>query len=274
MNKKIKTLAFALAASIGAFSLANAQVIFSETFESYGENVSLHGLNPDDGNPSNWVLQNANVNQGADAIAGASTDGMGANLRVGSYFRNATAEGSLPTMRRSFEAQENRIVEVSFKIRIDNASAGTHQVIIGGISTGSTVVASRFRFSPSSFAVYGKADQAGGTNGPVSTFVSDVIVGNWYQVTVHLDSIAQTFWTSATNLDDDSEGQSGVSDTFYFWNDSHTLDRFSIEQASTSQIGASFDDIVITSAIPEPSTYAALFGLATLAFVFLRRRRK
>jgi len=34
------------------------------------------------------------------------------------------------------------------------------------------------------------------------------------------------------------------------------------------------DDISVTTAIPEPSTYAALFGLGALGFVMMRRRRR
>jgi len=51
---------------------------------------------------------------------------------------------------------------------------------------------------------------------------------------------------------------------------SGTLLRFT----STGTAAFSVDNLIVTSAVPEPSTYALIFGAATLGFVIYRRRSK
>jgi len=55
--------------------------------------------------------------------------------------------------------------------------------------------------------------------------------------------------------------------------------RFEVDAPTSASGRNAFDNILVTgtaiaSAVPEPSTYAAIFGCVTLAFVGTRRRRK
>ncbi len=266
----IKALIVGLLAMVTTVGVTQAgMVVFSEDFEQYPANVSLQGRNPADGNANNWTVQYETGDQGARVLAGPSSGGSGANQRIGSYFRSAEASGSMPTMRRSFEPQKGKI-EASFKIRIDDPKASVHQVILGSTSTGPAHTASRFRFSPNNFGVLGKRDKAGGTNAPIQTLIENVIIGNWYEVTIYLDPVAQTFRAKVRNLDNNAPDQSATSDELYFWGNTHTLDRWSAEQASVGPVGASFDDIVVR--IPKSSSLPVLFGLLTAVITFFLRR--
>lgn len=81
------------------------------------------------------------------------------------------------------------------------------------------------------------------------------------------------FWVSPSPLVDLSDVPSlqntvvsPIEFRIYFWDNSAT---------ASSTLVVRFDEISLTaaSAIPEPSTYAALIGLAALGFVALRRRQ-
>lgn len=268
MNKKLKTVLFALFASSFAFSVSQAQVIFSETFESYQVDQTLNAKNPGDGNSNNWSVVVSDT-RGALSVAGASTGGMGANQMVGHYFKEVAGD-TVPTLMRDFAPQSTGILETTFKLKI-GANHDKIQAITlrGADGVVSSVTALRFRFGPTSFAAhYGPTD--------ITTLMSNVIKGDWYQVTFNVNIDAQTFSIAISNLDKPADpGQSVVSDEFGFYDSrAESIFRWSAEAASgTAIIDASFDDIVITSVIPEPSTYALLFGSAVLGLVLIRRRR-
>ncbi|MCW5559501.1 MAG: PEP-CTERM sorting domain-containing protein, partial [Verrucomicrobiae bacterium] len=42
---------------------------------------------------------------------------------------------------------------------------------------------------------------------------------------------------------------------------------------TSDAVGGYIDDVKLTTVVPEPETYAAVFGLGLAAFAFLRRRR-
>lgn len=81
---------------------------------------------------------------------------------------------------------------------------------------------------------------------------------------------------------DTSTSSAITGDTYRIWTD---VSWVVSADGSTSTFAASGGDFaqlsssssftgVVTSAVPEPATYAALFGLASLGFCALRRRRK
>ncbi len=279
MKKQQRFVWYVMVLSLLVFCIGkplNAQtILFSENFESYTVGQSMSGLNPGDGNSNNWITGNTALTQGSVVGSGSSTGGSGANNQVGQYFRNDNTEAAQPTLRRVFTAQTNPF-EVSFKLRIDNASSDTYQLILHDITDGSKSPI-RFRFSANSFTAYGSSTAPPTSTNQFETLISsgNVRTGNWYEVRIFVDPSTQTFQTSVMNLDSTDTGQSATSSLMtYFLADTHTINRFAIEQASTTSITSiSIDDILIT-AIPEPVT-AGLLGVAgTVMLLGMRRNRR
>lgn len=276
MKKKQYLVCSLIALSISVFCMGkslNAQtILLSENFESYTAGQSLNGLNPGDGNSENWIVGNAGTGKGATVAAGSSTGGSGDNENIGSYFYDSTATGTFPTLRRNFDIQSNPI-QVSFKLRMDNSNSVSQQLVLAQVTGGPIQTAVRFRFSASTFSAYGATTTPGGSQS-IQSIISDVQIGDWYQVDIFVNQTDQTFQISVMNLDDTSAGQSGISSLMYFWHDTTVINRFSFEQASVGQTGMSVDDIMITAAIPEPVT-TGLLGLAgTVLLMGMRRNRR
>ncbi len=259
--KQVKKYCFAGMVAVSGFGflgdgVAQVEVLLKDDFESYPVGESIYGSNPGDDNPENWVLQFEETSQGVMIREGSSTvpanaaEEAGENKKVAEFFKKDTSIDTFPTFRRNFEPQRGAVQTV-FKIRIDDPESATHQVVLGSIVPREIGVAARFRFGPQGFSVYGASTKAGGEPAKIQPVVSDVYVGDWYEVTIFADMLQQTFWASVTNLDNDEPGQSGVSDAFYFWADVRVVNRWAAEQATPGTLGVSFDDIVVERVPPQ-----------------------
>lgn len=278
INLRSGLVAGSLFASMLFASLASAfpLVLIDETFETYTTvPVGIGDLNPGDGNPNDWLDQ-SNGTSTRNVIAGSSTDGRGANERI--LKLNATgADDESARIFRDFENPVNLssgtpLVTATFKLRLDGGP--NDQVFtFGGLNRLNRITA--LRASGTNQLRYLRSDDGPG-DAPswitVSTAIFEFNNTDWYEVSMTADLQTQKWEFSVTNLSDASN--SFALDDLWFNVDQEVITAFTTRNRSGSfgSTDISLDDILVT-AIPEPGTWALLFGLGALAISGLYRRR-
>lgn len=279
INLRSGLVAGSLLASMLFASLATAfpLVLIDETFESYTTvPVGIGDLNPGDGNPNDWLDQSQGTSV-RNVIAGSSTDGRGANERI--LKLNATGvDNESARIFRDFENPVNLLsgtplVTASFKLRLDGG--GQDQIFTLSGTSRTTDLITAVRVSGTTTLRYlrsadGPGQEPGWVTVGAATFEFNTT--DWYEVSMTADLQTQKWEFSVTNLSDASN--SFALDDLWFNVDQEVITAFTTRNRSGSfgSTDISLDDILVT-AIPEPGTWALLFGLGALAISGLYRRR-
>lgn len=262
----LRSILFSCAASVVLAAFAQAQSTFTETF-SY-PNGALTGQ-------GGWVRNGSTstnpltVTNGAVALA---TSGEDVSTAIG------------------FTASSNTLY-AGFDLTLSGAQATGDYFAAFNTASNQTNFTGRF-FAKSSGAGYVLGYQLGAT-GATPTYSSTVLnFSTNYRIVVRYDFVAGaandqgTFYVSPTQA---TELLNSAATSTITWGGSTaenaSLAAFTLRQgtASSAPTISSFDNLIVStsfssaaniSAVPEPSTYAALAGALALAGVIAHRRRK
>ncbi len=244
-----KTLHITLAfLALGSCALSGATVLFSDNFES-GDFTSPSGQS------ASWVTTNQPLNGELSVSTNGAISGT-----YSAYMNTPTGSGEKGTLVGVYADSETFGSNVSASLNI----AATNAASFSGYFALRDVLANvvRIRFIQSSGNIqYESVPNSWVTIQPYTS-------GSTYNITLDLDFTTDTY-NIAVNGTPSVSGVAMLTNT-------DGINRFSLSGGLVAASTGSFrlDDLQImeTTAIPEPSSMAALAGLAVLGFCAIRRR--
>ena len=262
----VKTYSGLMLGALSLFPLSsNATVVATEHFDYADGSNNLSGGSGGTGWSGNWTTDGTSF----DVADGAAFTG---DLDAFRNTRTLTSAQSTGTLYIAWTGEKQRTQDIS----------ETQVLALSGMSNGGTTEEFSMQFRTSNatnefFLLYGGSDRSdaasdtGGTytEGTEITFVVEIV----FDGTAGDETISAWAFTGGPPstlgtalLTQSAPINSGI--------DSILL------QSNGKRMTGSLDNIVIATeysdilgVIPEPSTYAALFGIAAMSFAFIRRRR-
>lgn len=300
---KVAKLSLAVLAIATAIPSAHATLLSSESFSDSGYTVgSMLQTNTNSqtsptiaGYTGNWIDQavdafgdaNPKIISGSLAYSDSNyAAGIGNSVGVVAGGGNAATSGRVQRLfDSSLTVTSSTAGTIYLSFLFQTASTGSYQALElydGWVSSGNADLKRNFslglisgsdstiRFNAGATGV---AKTAAATSGVTASSVNLYIVKFDLSATAASDTV--TVWVNPTlGAGDPSSG--GITLT----SQDITFDRLSLSDYSAGaatwdeiRFGTTFADVT-TSAIPEPATYAAVVGAATLGLVIIRRRRK
>jgi hypothetical protein len=253
-------LALSVLFSLGAFTSVHAAVLVDDQFN---DNDFSDGADTLD---AAWT---APVNAALSIVPFNSTGNTSAAVYINSSATNALTRGAF-TNTTALAIGES--ITLSFDFRMIAAATNDTAGLRFGLGTSSNTFG--FTFGTGTSSAVGTAQFATGTvSGPNTPYTSTGATFSINNTASHSFSftITRTSGTSLSFLSSvDANTVSAVSN--------NTISNFTFNSIILGQGSSSANDInidnVIVSVIPEPSTYAALAGLAVLGLVVCKRSRK
>lgn len=268
-----KTLSV-LAPLLACATLSNAAVLLQENFN----NLTTGDLNGQD----SWT-----ADAGLDVAAGGLSYNSG-TLSIAGGSKHATWSGAnvQPLGSKTFASQTG---EVWFSLTINVTATDTSSRfwfyvsddadlndsgVVGQINSNSTALAGGSRIGSSQAFSANSSLNIGNTIFIVGRFSQSTsggtaAVGDYDKMEMWVNPDSTTLGVAFTAANTTGTGITTGIDTFALT----ALGTGSTVLWDNLLVGTSQADVLNVYAIPEPSTYAALGGLAALGFVILRRRR-
>lgn len=238
---------------LGVF-LAVSAMLGSAVVGSAQETIAHYSLNANTASSADSSLASASVlsltagGSRSTAAAGTGLDGF-----VGSYAKTNSSNGVADSLADAISLSQYLSFTITPTESLNVLSLGFDFAASNNTTSVDPYVGSWGVFS--SLTGFTSGDILA-TNS-VSTPKSTGLTATWSSFSVDLSGVSSL----------QSVAVSPIEIRLYFWDNSAT---------STTNLVVRFDEIALTatSAIPEPSTYAALFGVAALGLVLWRRRAR
>lgn len=252
-----------LAITVAGVMPATAQPpYFHDTFESY--ETGSEPTNPGDGNPNDWQIVRVQSVENREAAIVETDTAAGQATQALWLYQDApfSSNNSDIVARRSFPAVSEEEIEVSFKVRynrnLSGPTAQTHQAFQlfenpTGPDRGIRLLAIlggedglRDNMDSTDPKPGFTIQVAGGAANRIN-IIPQILVGDWYEVTITTRPASQTYDISIVNLNStDPEQSSSLSDIGYFTSTTSKLSRFSISRAWTwLVVDVHVDDLLI-----------------------------
>ena len=267
-----------------AFSFAGASVGLAQTaiVENFSTAGGLTGTTPTSGlSGATWTNISGStgltVSSGALTIAGAAGEAAQLNFNATDVATGTVYLGFDFTVNAAGSISTNDTVSAIVGFRSGTAASGNYALSFGDFRPSATAqTTSSAPSTTTSQVAVGifTSSSFNASSAPLSVWSAPLTRGTTYRVVLGFDATNNTgsLWINPTSINSTSISLTGVS------NDPRGI---FVREGATTHGSSTFDNLSVStsfataSAIPEPSTYAAIAGVvALIGAVILRRRRK